>query len=222
MSGSENLLLSAMKPEDVARFQSVSRFTELRALDTIEKPYEDIQTVFFPIRGVLSIEAVTRTGFAMQVAMIGSEGASGTALVLTNRSSTHTTRAHTDAAGWSVETPDFLALMSASFRFRNAMLRYTGIIAGQMASAALANGRCTVPQRVARWILQMHGRMGGNLLAITHDAIAECLGTRRPGVTNAMHVLEGRHLIRSSRSQIEILDRIGLIEASNGSYREGD
>jgi hypothetical protein len=218
----ENSLLSMLSRGDADRLLKVAKIVELNARGVLEVPYEQIPVVLFPTCGILSVDAVTRSGFAMQIAMIGSEGASAMALTLGNNWWPHTTRAFTDVVGVSVEASDFRALLSASYQFRNAMLRYTSVVADQMASAALASGRCTIPQRLARWILQMQDRSKGRWLTTTHEEVAYCLGTRRAGVTMAVHVLEGQHLIRSTRAQIEVLDRAGLYEASSGCYRERD
>jgi hypothetical protein len=68
----------------------------------------------------------------------------------------------------------------------------------------------------------MQDRLDGNGINVTHDAIADALGVRRPGITVALHILEGNHLVRSNRGRLVVIDREGLILASGGCYREGD
>jgi CRP-like cAMP-binding protein len=88
----------------------------------------------------------------------------------------------------------------------------------QVTHSALANGRFTVEQRLARWLLMAHDRVDGDDVPLTHDFLAMMLGVRRPGVTNALHVLEGTRAIRSIRSHVLIRDRGRLEEIAGDCY----
>jgi CRP-like cAMP-binding protein len=98
------------------------------------------------------------------------------------------------------------------------LLRYVQAFMAQTTQTALANGSAKLEERLARWLLMSHDRFNSNELGITHDFLAQMLGVRRAGVTIALQVLESRHLIRSRRSLITILDRAGLMRQANGSY----
>ena len=82
----------------------------------------------------------------------------------------------------------------------------------------MANGRCKIEDRLARWLVMAHDRVDGDTLSLTHDFLAIMLGVRRPGVTHALNLLERVGLIQASRGTITIIDRDGLIENSNGAY----
>jgi CRP-like cAMP-binding protein len=71
---------------------------------------------------------------------------------------------------------------------------------------------------LARWLLMVHDRQDGDNLALTHEFIAVMLGVRRSGVTDALHELEGKSLVRASRGAIRILSRKGLIALAGGIY----
>jgi CRP-like cAMP-binding protein len=217
-----NALLNVLRPKDLEAIQGALSLVCVPAGVVLEKPYEPIKDVFFPETGVFSIDGMTRSGFSMQIAMIGREGVSGTALMLGNAGWAHTTVVHAEALAWKVPADEFKKLLARNLRLRNVLLRYTGIIAGQIASAALANGRSTIPERLARWILQMHSRIDGESFEATQEVIAGILGVRRQGITSALQVFERENLILPTRGRIEVLDYQGLVAASGGSYRDGD
>jgi hypothetical protein len=88
----------------------------------------------------------------------------------------------------------------------------------QGSQTALVNGRGTVNERLARWLLMWDDRIQPETLSVTHEFLALLLGVRRPGVTVALHELEGKSLIKSTRGDVRILDRAGLRLAASGFY----
>jgi CRP-like cAMP-binding protein len=88
----------------------------------------------------------------------------------------------------------------------------------QTAQSALANGRYTIQERLARWLLMCHDRLEGDDLPITHEFLSLMLGVRRSGVTEALHVLEGVQIVRTKRGRVHILDRGRLEDLASGSY----
>jgi CRP-like cAMP-binding protein len=88
----------------------------------------------------------------------------------------------------------------------------------QITQTALSNGRSTIEERLARWLLMAHDRMDSPEIGLTHEFLAVMLGVRRSGVTTALQELERKGLIGHRRSFITIIDREGLEERSNGTY----
>ena len=82
----------------------------------------------------------------------------------------------------------------------------------------MANGRAKIEERLARWLLMVQDRIDGDEAALTHDFIAIMLGVRRPGVTDAIHALEGKGLVRATRGALRIVDREGLEALAGGAY----
>src|SRR5262249_55259849 len=113
----------------------------------------------------------------------------------------------------------FAALLTEIPRLRDRMLPWVSDLLAQMALNSLANGRASIEQRVARWLLMAADRLGTTEIMITHDMLAQLLGVRRAGVTMALHVLEGRHAVRSERRRVRIADRAALAAAA-GSFCE--
>jgi CRP-like cAMP-binding protein len=107
--------------------------------------------------------------------------------------------------------------MDGSAPLRELLMRYVHVFRLQTAQTAHANARFQLSSRLARWLLMAADRLGPQL-SLTHEYVAYLLGVRRSGVTDALHVLEGKHLIRSSRGLITICDRGGLEAQAGMSY----
>jgi CRP-like cAMP-binding protein len=88
----------------------------------------------------------------------------------------------------------------------------------QAAHTAVANGRGTIEQRLARWLLMVHDRLTGNELPLTHEFIALMLNVRRAGVTEALQGLDRTGLVSAKRGRIVVNDRAGLLARANGLY----
>jgi CRP-like cAMP-binding protein len=98
------------------------------------------------------------------------------------------------------------------------LLRFVHVYMVQTASTVPANGRASIPERLARWLLMARDRVDGEGIALTHEFLATMLGVRRPGVTVALREFERRGLIDGGRGLITILDRSALETAANGHY----
>ncbi len=88
----------------------------------------------------------------------------------------------------------------------------------QTAHSALANGRYTIQERLARWLLMCHDRLGKDDLPLTHEFLSLMLGIRRSGVTEALHALEGVQIVKAGRGHIHLRDRLRLEEIAGGCY----
>ena len=100
----------------------------------------------------------------------------------------------------------------------SALLRCAHAFLIQTSETAIANGRSKNEARLARWLLMGHDRIDGRELPLTHNLLAIMLGVQRPNVSVVVKALERQGLIRAGRQVITILDRKGLVAASNGAY----
>lgn len=98
------------------------------------------------------------------------------------------------------------------------MPRYVQAGAAQIIDSSFAKGHLTVPGRLARWLLMAHDRIDGDTLTLTHETLAAALGSKRPGITTALHQLEGDVALRSKRNEITIRDRDKLAAAAGPAY----
>ncbi len=212
----ENRLLAALGSVDFDRLRPSLDEVSLSLRQVIELPGQPIASVYFVETGVLSVFA-TSPRRRLEVGMIGSEGMSGLAAILDDDRSVNETVVQGAGTALRISTEELKRAMLSSPTFRSCLLHFAHVFVAQASQTALANGYAKLEERLARWILMSQDRFGGHL-GVTHDVLALCLGVRRPGVTLAMHFLEGRGLIKSTRSHISVVDRPGLHKHANGSY----
>ena len=186
--------------------------------DALEAPGEPIRYVYFPEPSVCSVVAVTPKGERIEVGLIGPEGMSGMSVL--HGSDRTPLQTFTQVAGQAIRiaTEPLRDALGSSATLRPLLLRYSQAFSLQLSYTALANGRCTIDERLARWLLMCNDRLDGDIVPLTHEFLALMLGVRRAGVTTALHVLERSSVIAAARGRIEILNRAGLQEATGDSY----
>ena len=184
----------------------------------LEEPNEPISHVYFPDPSVTSVVAITPHNERLEVGLFGPEGMSGLALLNGTDRSPHQTFIQVPGQAIRIEADDFRAALDASAPLRRLLLLYSQAQTIQIAYTALANGRFTIDERLARWLLMCHDRIDGETFPITHEFMALMLGIRRAGVTNALQTLETSGVIKAGRGRIEILDRDELQAGAGDCY----
>jgi len=218
VNGSRNRLLAVLSHADR---DLVTPALEMIALDprqVLEAPSDPIDYVYFVESGLVSVVGTTQPDHRIEVGMVGYEGMTGVALVLGDDRSVNETVVQSAGSAMRLPSKALRKMMAASESFTATLLRYVNVFMVQGSQTALANGRGRLDERLARWLLMWHDRVLEDDLLITHEFLALLLGVRRQGVTVALHDLEGKGLIRSTRSHIRIIDRDGLQQAANGFY----
>jgi CRP-like cAMP-binding protein len=218
MSRFRNLLLRSLKDKDLALISSKLRPVRLDIRRYFEHVEEPIEEICFPETGIVSVVARTATGRSIEAGLIGLEGMTGVAVLMGDDRSPNETYVQMAGAGNVMSADDLRAAIEASSTLHVTLLRYAHTFLVQTSQTALANGRAKIDERLARWLLMAADRTEGSEMTLTHEFLALMLGVRRPGVTDALHRLEGEHLIRARRSSITVLDRAGLERVANGSY----
>jgi CRP-like cAMP-binding protein len=112
----------------------------------------------------------------------------------------------------------FLAALKKCPTLNTLLLRYTHTFTVQTVHTALANGRCTIKERLARWLLMCLDRVESDEFAITQDVVAEMLAVRRSGVTVALHDLERKRLVEARRKRVKVVDRERLEKVAGIAY----
>ena len=202
-NGSRNRLLAVLSHADRDLLAPCLEVAGLDARQILETPRDPISHVYFVESGLVSVVGTTEPDHRIEVGMVGYEGMTGLGIVLGDDRSTNETLVQSSGS---------------AMRISATLLRYVNVFMVQGSQTALANGRGRLDERLARWLLMWHDRVPQDDLLITHEFLALLLGVRRQGVTVALHELEGRGLIRSTRSHVRILDRDGLLQAANGFY----
>jgi CRP-like cAMP-binding protein len=214
----QNLLIATMRDEDVRALLEQSETVELSVHDNIEQPNVPFEHVYFPNSGVVSVVVSAPDGKRIEAGVIGREGMTGFSAVQAADQSPHQTFVQMKGAATRVKVGTFRRPLDHSSHLRQLIGRYGHAFNTQIAYTALANGKATIEERLGRWLLMCHDRVGKPDLALTHEFLALMLGTRRPGVTDALHMLEGKHLIKSTRVICLVTDRKGLIDLVGGIY----
>jgi CRP-like cAMP-binding protein len=165
-----------------------------------------------------SIVANERGGESIEIGVVGSEGMTGLALLMNVDRTPLDTLVQIDATAQRIRADRLRAAMDENPGLNRLLTRYAHVFLIQAAFTALANGRHTVEERLARWLLMAHDRAEHDHVSMTHALLAVMLGVRRPGVTVALKALEQRGLIQVGRGLVSIIDREGLEIAANGIY----
>ena len=182
-------------------------------------PDRPISHAFFPLSAVASLVITMDEGDTVEVGTVGNEGLVGVPLVLgTDRSPTE---AFTQVPG------EYLRMTASAFRaemdrngaFASVMHRYTQAFMAQVSQSAACNRLHPVDQRLCRWILMTHDRVGVDHLPLTQEFIAFMLGVRRASVATAAGMLQKAGMIHYHRGMIDVIDRKRLEEGSCDCYR---
>lgn len=166
-----------------------------------------VEWAYFPTTAVVSCLYTTRDGTTAETAMIGNDGMFGLALLLAG--GTSSVRAVVQIAGHTLRVPPH-ALQSRFAQpgpLQRVLLRYTDALLTQISQTAICNRLHPLEQRLCRWLLLCHDRVGRSEFLITHEAIANVLGGRRESVTMAARHLQNVGAICYSRGHICIIDR---------------
>jgi CRP-like cAMP-binding protein len=213
-----NKLLANLLPDDIDLLSPHLELVTIKLRQEIERPDTPITEVFFPQQGLLSVVAVLPRNRDIEVGVIGCDGMSGTAIVQSDDRSPFSTFVQIEGTALKLDAQILSQALAKSTTMRSFFNRYVRSQAMQVASTALANGRSKLEERLARWLLMVQDRLDSDKVTLTHEFLAVMLGVRRPGVTVALHILEGKGLIRSNRGEVLIRDREGLIELADGAY----
>jgi CRP-like cAMP-binding protein len=213
-----NRLLCGLAEADRALLQSLLSPVTLPVNKSLEASNRRIAFVYFPESGLVSTVARGSAHHAVEIGLIGNEGMTGLAVMLGAGQTPHESFVQATGAGWRIAAADLRLAMNASESLRDRLLCYAHTLTVQMGYTALANARYKIEERLARWLLMGHDRASGDQVILTHEFLAMMLGTRRPGVTTTLNLLERAGLVRTERGRVTILDRAALEEAANGCY----
>jgi len=215
---STNTLLAALSSAELTRLRRDLRPVVLETRQRLEVANEPITDIYFVESGIVSVVAIGAGGHGSEIGLVGTEGMTGTAIVLGNHRSTSSAFVQVAGRGQRIKRPALRRALRDSAPLRQLCLKYVQVFVAQTAHTAFANGRARLDQRLARWILMAHDRTEGDILPLTHEFLSVMLCVRRAGVTVALNALKRDGLIRSGRGYVELLDRTGLERRANGYY----
>jgi CRP-like cAMP-binding protein len=203
----QNHLLDALPKSDYERLVSHLELIPMRLGDALYEPGVKLRYVYFPTTSIVSLLYVMEDGASAEIAIVGNEGMLGISLFMGG--DTTPSRAVVQSAGHGFRLRADL-LKNEFGRFGPTMhllLRYTQALITQMAQTAVCNRHHSVDQQLCRWLLLSLDRLASNELSMTQELIANMLGVRREGVTEAAGKLQDTGLIRYQRGKITVRDR---------------
>ena len=206
----QNHLLAALPEDERARLFPHLELVPMPLGEAVCESGIPMRHVYFPATSIVSLLYVMEDGASAEIAVVGNEGIVGVSLFMGGE--TTTSRAVVQSAGHAYRLKGQL-LKDAFFRagpMQRLLLRYTQALLTQMAQTAVCNRHHSVDQQLCRWLLLSLDRLPSNELTMTQELIANMLGVRREGVTEAAGKLQHAGLIHYSRGKITVVDRPGL------------
>jgi CRP-like cAMP-binding protein len=213
-----NLILSRLTETDRRLIEGDLEAVDLPLRKILERPRRRIESVYFPESGFASVVANGAGRKPIEVGIIGREGMTGLAVLLGNQPPKNETYMQVAGKGQRLKASVLRKALERHASLHRSLLRYVNYFLDQAAMTALANGRSTIEERLARWLLLADDRLDEDSLPLTHEFLAMMLGVRRPGVTVAVQALERKGMIARKRSSIVILDRAALEKLSGATY----
>ncbi|MBK9606808.1 MAG: Crp/Fnr family transcriptional regulator [Betaproteobacteria bacterium] len=166
--------------------------------------------VYFPTTSIVSLLYVTENGASAEIAIAGNEGLVGIALFMGGESTPSRAVVQSAGGGFRLKAGVLKREFARGGALQHLALRYTQALITQMSQTAVCNRHHTVDQQLCRWLLLSRDRLANDQLKMTQELIANMLGVRREGVTEAAGNLQAAGLIHYSRGNITILNRAGL------------
>src|SRR5580692_10470464 len=214
-----NAILAGLTADEAGEVLTKGRLVDLTTPQQIYEAGREIHEVFFPIDSVLSVVTQMRDGGSIEVGTVGREGVSAIPLLLGATTSANESYCQVPGRAVVISSDHFRRLLSAeSNQFRSVLDRFLQAYVNMLGQLAACNGKHSIYERCARWLLLTHDRVNSDKIALSHEYFAMMLGARRSGVTIAAAALQQAGFIRYARGHIVILNRAGLEEASCECY----
>ncbi|HEY9459321.1 MAG TPA: Crp/Fnr family transcriptional regulator [Paralcaligenes sp.] len=206
----QNHLLAALPSDDYKRLLPGLEPIPLSLGDVLYESGVQMRSVFFPTTSIVSLLYVMEDGASAEIAVVGREGIVGVSLFMGGE--TTPSRAVVQSAGqaYRLKGQRLKDEFNRNGPMQHLLLRYTQSLLTQMAQTAVCNRHHSLDQQLCRWLLLSLDRLGSNELIMTQELIANMLGVRREGVTEAAGNLQRAGLIEYRRGRITVLDRPGL------------
>jgi len=214
----QNVLLLSIPDLEFSLLRPQLDFIDLPQGYVLHEPGEKIEFAYFLNSGMTSLVVSTSEGRSCEIGIIGREGMVGAPLAVGLRHAPY--RALMQIAGNSLRVrADVLSDLLPEFpRLKEQLLRYVFLQGFQVAQAAACNRLHEIEQRLARWLLMCQDRVDSEVLLLTHEFLANMLGTGRPTVTLATGVLQRAGLIENLRGTVRIINRKNLEAAACECY----
>lgn len=213
-----NRILASLPSSSYGRLLSRMEVVPFSRRQSLQEPHKPMSHVYFPRTGVASIVTRMVEGGTIEVATIGNEGVVGLSAYLGDGRFPMEVFVQIPGEAVRMEADAFRHEVRADEAFARVIRRYTQALLVQIGQSFACNRVHPIHERCARWLLMSHDRVLGEEVDLTQEFLAEMLGVRRAGVTQAASILRRRKLIDYRRGKIRILDRKGLEKVACECY----
>jgi CRP-like cAMP-binding protein len=206
----QNHLLAALPSAEYERLSPHLELVQMPLGEALCESGGHLQHVYFPTTSIVSLLYVLEDGASAEIAVVGNEGILGISLFMGGETTPSRAVVQSAGYGYRLKAPLLKNEFNRAGAMMRLLLRYTQALITQMAQTAVCNRHHSVEQQLCRWLLLSLDRLSSDELTMTQELIANMLGVRREGVTEAAGKLQRAGLINYSRGHIKVLDRTGL------------
>lgn len=213
-----NQLLACLPDEAWSRLMPFLETVHLPVGQSLYESGTAIRHVYFPVSGHVALHGMTESGDSSVLSLVGREGVVGVSSFMGGSSVTSHATVLAGGDFMRMRADDLRREFERSVPLLHLLLRYMQALIAQMAQTSVCNRHHTLEKALSRCLLLCLDRTTGNELLLTHEQMANLLGVRREGVTEAASRLQRQGLIRYARGRIEVLDRHGLEQGTCECY----
>ncbi len=206
----QNQLLAALPESERQRLFAHLESVQMPLGEVLYESGTELRYVYFPTTSIVSLLYVMEDGASAEIAVVGKEGLLGIALFMGGETTPSRAVVQNAGHGFRLKGQLLKSEFNCAGPVMHLLLLYTQALITQMAQTAVCNRLHSVDQQLCRWLLLSLDRLPSNEVSMTQELIANMLGVRREGVTEAAGRLQDASLIHYSRGRITVLDRKGL------------
>lgn len=206
----QNRLLAALHDAEFERLAPHLELVPMLLGDVLCESGSKLQHVYFPTTAIVSLLYVLENGGSSEIAGVGNEGILGISLFMGGDTTPSRAVVQTSGYGYRLKSKILMEEFDRAGLMLRLLLRYTQALLTHMSQTAVCNRHHSVEQQLCRWLLLTMDRLPSNELTMTQELIANMLGVRREGVTEAAGKLQKQGYIRYRRGHITVLSRLGL------------
>ncbi|MDQ1830602.1 Crp/Fnr family transcriptional regulator [Massilia scottii] len=206
----QNHLLAALLDAEFDRLAPHLELIPLLLGDVLSESGDKLHHLYFPTTAIVSLHYLLENGGSSEIAGVGNEGVLGVSVFMGGDSTPSRAVVQTRGHAYRLPAAILMEEFNRGGHVMRLLLRYTQALLTQMSQTAVCNRHHSVEQQLCRWLLLTLDRLPSNELTMTQELIANMLGVRREGVTEAAGRLQGYGYISYRRGHITVLDRAGL------------
>jgi len=213
-----NQILMALPPAERERLYPHMKLVKMPFGMVLYESGVLLRHIYFPVDSIVSLLYVLNNGASAEIAVVGNEGAVGVSLFMGGETTPSRAVVQSPGSAYRLSRARLKEEFSRHGQLLHTLLRYTQALITQMAQTAVCNRHHALDQQLCRWLLLSLDRLDSNELRVTQELIANMIGVRREGVTEAAGRLQKLGVIRYSRGKITVLDRQRLEALSCECY----